>query len=89
MLYGPKGRIISGIAATAGVLSAIVAAAQSANLFSLVPAKYTPVVIAIPIISLFVTGFSERLTGGASKPEVRAAAEASDNKKYLDKLNDK
>jgi hypothetical protein len=36
---------------------------------------------------LFVTVFSERLTGGASKPEVRAAAVASDKKNELEALN--
>lgn len=80
MLYGIQGRTISAIAAIAGVLSAIVAAAQVSNIFTLVPQKYTWIVVAIPIVSLFVTTFSERLQGGASKPEVRAAAESADRK---------
>lgn len=80
LFYGLKGRLISGIAGFAGVLAAFVAAAQAANLFTLFPPKYTPIIAAIPIVSLFFTLFSERLQGGASKPEVRAEAEASDNK---------
>lgn len=82
IFYGLKGRVISGIAAFAGVMAAFVAAAQAANLFTLFPEKYTPIISAIPIVSLFFTLFSERLQGGASKPEVRAAAQASDNNNF-------
>lgn len=87
IFYGLKGRVISGIAGFAGVLAAFVAAAQQANLFTLVPPRYTPVVISIPIVSLFFTLFSERLQGGASKPEVRIAAQQSDNKNALELTN--
>jgi beta-lactamase regulating signal transducer with metallopeptidase domain len=79
-LYGFQGRMISLIAAIAGILSAFVAAAQAANLFSLVPEKYAWFVTAIPIFALFFTVFSERIQGGASSPEVRKAAAASDKK---------
>lgn len=79
-MHGINGRVVAAIAALAGVLSAFVASAQAANLFSLVPEKYAWVTIALPIVSLFVVGFSERIQGGASKPEVRAAAEQSDRK---------
>jgi hypothetical protein len=73
-------RIVSLIAALAGVISAFVASAQAANLFSLVPQKYAWITIALPIVSLFIVGFSERIQGGASVPEVRADAEAQDRK---------
>lgn len=80
IFYGLKGRVISGLAGFAGVMAAFVAAAQQANLFTLVPEQYTPYITAIPIVSLFFTLFSERLQGGASKPEVRAAAAESDKR---------
>lgn len=83
MLYGPKGRIISAIALAAGSVSALTAAAQQANLFSLLPQKYLFIATALPIVSLFLTSFSERLQGGASRPEVRAAAYQSDRDKEL------
>lgn len=82
-MYGTKGRVISAIAAIAGVLSAFVAAAQAANLFTLVPEKYSWFVAALPIIALFFTGFSERIQGGASDPKVRAEAAASDRNNEL------
>ena len=87
LTYGPFGRLVSGIAGFAGILAALVAAAQAANLFSLFPPKYTPIVTAIPIVSLFFTLFSERLQGGASKPEVREAAKKSDIKNAREELN--
>lgn len=87
IFYGLKGRIISGIAGFAGVLAAFVAAAQAANLFTLFPPSWTPYIAAIPIVSLFFTIFSERLQGGASNPQVRIAAQQSDNKNELDDLN--
>ena len=87
MFYGLKGRVVSGIAGFAGILAGFVAAAQAANLFSLFPPKYTPVITAIPIVSLFFTLFSERLQGGASNPEVRAQAAASDKKNEREAIN--
>lgn len=87
IFYGLKGRVISGIAGFAGVLSAFVAAAQQAGLFTLVPAKYTPIMIAIPIVSLFFTLFSERLQGGASRQEIREAAHKADIKNEMELLN--
>jgi uncharacterized sodium:solute symporter family permease YidK len=79
-MYGTQGRIISAIAATAGIVAAFVSSSQQAGLFTLVPAKYNWFVTAIPIVSLFLTGFSERIQGGASDPVVRAEAQAADQK---------
>jgi hypothetical protein len=87
IFYGPKGRLVSGVAAFAGVFAAAVAAAQQANLFSLFPQKYAPYVIAAPIISLFFTSFAERIQGGASKQSVRIAAQISDNKNEIEATN--
>jgi membrane protein implicated in regulation of membrane protease activity len=86
-MYGIQGRIIAAIAALAGVLSAIVASAQAAGLWALVPEKYAWVTTALPILSLFIVGFSERLQGGASLPEVRLAAAQSDSKNEREALN--
>ncbi len=80
-MYGFKGRLISVIALIAGILAAFVASAQDAGVVSIVPERYKWLVIALPIVSLFFTGFSERIQGGASQPEVRSAAEISDKKK--------
>lgn len=87
IFFGFKGRVTSGIAAFAGVLAAFVAAAQQTELFRIFPPKYTPYITAIPIVSLFFTVFSERLQGGASKPEVRAAAQLADQKNAMDQFN--
>jgi len=76
--YGIKGRIITAIIGIAGVLSALAAAAQASGIYALLPARYAWVTTALPIVSLFWVAFSERIQGGASKPEVRAAAEISD-----------
>ena len=82
-MHGFSGRIISAIAASAGVTAAFVASAQQAGLFTLVPQKYVWVVTALPIVSLFLTGFSERIQGGASNPVVRAEAKVADAKKGI------
>ncbi len=81
-MHGSTGRIISAIAATAGILAAFVASSQQAGLFTLVPPKYEWLVTAIPIVSLFLTGFSERIQGGASDPLVRTEAAAADKGKF-------
>lgn len=86
-MHGLQGRIISGIAGFAGVLAAVVSAAQQANIISIFPSQYNKYFTGLAVVSLFVTMFSERLHGGASKPEVRAAAEAADEKKLLDQTN--
>lgn len=79
--YGAFGRLASGIAGFAGILSALATAAQQANLFSIVPEKYAWVLPTISIIALFLTVFSERVQGGASQPAVRAEAKAADVQK--------
>ena len=86
-LYGTQGRIVSGIAGFAGVLAGAVSAAQQANLVSIFPPSANKYFTAAAIVSLFVTMFSERLQGGASKPDVRAAAQKADDKNALEQLN--
>lgn len=85
--HGTRGRIVSGIAGFAGVLSGAVSAAQQANLVSIFPPAYNKYFGAVAVVSLFITMFSERLQGGASKPEVRAAAESADRKAAIEELN--
>lgn len=87
IFYGLKGRVISGVAGLAGILSAAVAAAQQANLVSIFPAQYNKWFTAAAVVSLFFTMFSERIQGGASNPQVRIAAQESDNKNELEKTN--
>ena len=86
-LYGTRGRIVSGIAGFAGVLAGAVSAAQQANLVSIFPSSANKYFSAAAIVSLFITMFSERLQGGASNPDVRAAAQKADDKAALDELN--
>lgn len=74
MLHGLQGRIISGVAGVAGILTAATEAARAADLVTIVPDKYRPILPVITIVALFLTLFSERIQGGASKPEVRDAA---------------
>ena len=80
-MYGFQGRLISAIAAVAGVLAAIVSSGQEGGLFAVIPEKYKWIVTLLPIVSLSITLFSERLQGGASSPDVREAAAKSDVKK--------
>ena len=87
IFYGLKGRVISGIVGFAGVFAAAVSAAQQANLISILPPQYNKYLSAAAIISLCITLFSERLQGGASKPEVRQAAANSDAKNDLEAMN--
>lgn len=87
LTYGPKGRLVSGIAAGCGICAAVIAAAQDANLFRLFPQKYAPYVIAAPAAALFFTSLAERIQGGASKQEVRVAAHKADVENDLKEIN--
>ena len=87
IFYGIKGRVISGIAGFSGALSAGLAAAQQAHLVSIVPPQWNKWFTAAAVVSLFFTMFSERIQGGASKSDVRIAAQQSDNKNAIEELN--
>jgi hypothetical protein len=87
MLYGTQGRIISGLVGFAGVLAGAVSAAQQANLVSIFPPEANKYFAGAAVLSLFITMFSERLQGGASKLEVRVAAAASDAKNEREAMN--
>ena len=73
LLYGTIGRIISG----ASYVSMLIVAMQIGGMFQFMPPKVAAFILAL---GATLTAFSERLQGGASKPEVRAAAEAGDQK---------
>lgn len=84
LTYGPKGRLISALA----IIFAFTSALEASGYVALLPERYKWVALLVTITGLFVAGFSERLQGGASKPEVRAQAAASDNKNAQEELDE-
>lgn len=83
LTYGPMGRLISLLA----IVSAFIGALQSSGLLVLLPSKYSWLGLVVTAAGLLVAGFSERIQGGASKPEVRQAASVSDQKNAREELN--
>lgn len=83
LTYGPAGRLISALA----IISAFIGALESSGYVALLPDRYKWVGLAVTVVGLLVAGFSERLQGGASKPEIRAQAEASDRKNEREEMN--
>lgn len=81
--YGPMGRLISGLA----IVSAFIGALESSGYVAFLPEKYKWIGIVVTLAGLVVAGVSERLQGGASKPEVRIAAEQADRKNALELAN--
>lgn len=73
ILYGSIGRLLSGIS----YVSMLIVAMQIGGMFQFMPPKVAAFVLAL---GATLTAFSERLQGGASSPEVRKAAAASDKK---------
>lgn len=76
LLYGPLGRVVSALS----YVSMLIVAMQIGGMFQFMPPKVAAFILAL---GATLTAFSERLTGGASKPEIRAAAAASDKKNTL------
>jgi hypothetical protein len=76
LFYGPKGRLISALA----IISAAVAALEASGYATFLPDRYKWISVGVTLLGLFIAGFSERLQGGASKPEIRTAAKSSDEK---------
>lgn len=72
-LYGTRGRLLSGL----GLLILITGSLQAGGAFELMPPKLATVCM---VVSGVAVALSERIQGGASKPEVREAAAASDLK---------
>lgn len=83
LTYGPLGRLISALA----ILSAFIGALQSSGYVELLPEKYKWIGLLVTVAGLLIAGFSERLTGGASKASVRIAAQQSDNQNELERTN--
>jgi hypothetical protein len=83
LTYGPKGRLISVLA---GVV-AVVGALEAQGVFNLLPERYKWIGPTATALGVGITVFSERAQGGASKPEVRAAAMQSDSKNATEELN--
>lgn len=80
VFYGTLGRIISALS----YVSMLIVAMQIGGMFQFMPPKVAAFILAL---GATLTAFSERLQGGASKPEVRRAAEVSDEKNLNDQLN--
>lgn len=76
LTYGPKGRLISALA----IISAFTGALEASGYIQFLPERFKWIGIVVTLIGLVVAGVSERLQGGASKPEVREAAAKSDKK---------
>lgn len=76
LTYGPMGRLISALA----IISAFIGSLQASGLLALLPAKYAWAGLVVTAAGLLVAGFSERIQGGASRPEIREAAAGSDQK---------
>lgn len=83
LFYGPKGRLISALA----IISAFIGALQASGVLALLPARYSMAGLVVTAVGLLVAGFSERLQGGASNPEIRAQAKNSDEKNAREELN--
>lgn len=83
LFYGSKGRLISALA----IISAFIGALESSGYVAFLPDRFKWFGIAVTLAGLVIAGFSERLTGGASNPEVRAAAQQSDVKNAREELN--
>jgi hypothetical protein len=74
--YGPKGRLASLVA----IILAFVGALQASGILSLLPQRYSKAGLVVTALGLLVAGFSERIQGGASSPQVRHDAAQSDIK---------
>lgn len=82
LTYGPMGRLISALA----MVSAFIGALQASGYVVLLPEEYKWVGLVVTVVGLFIAGFSERIQGGASKPEVRQAASMSDQKNAQEEI---
>jgi hypothetical protein len=80
VFYGPLGRLISALS----YVSMLIVAMQIGGLFQFMPPKVAALILAI---GATLTAFNERLQGGASKKEVRIAAQQSDNKNEIEATN--
>ena len=80
LFYGQLGRLISGLS----YVSMLIVAMQIGGMFQFMPPKVAAFILAL---GATVTSLSERLQGGASKQEVRIAAQQSDNKNEIEQIN--
>lgn len=84
LTYGPLGRLSSALA----IILAFIGALQASGILTLLPERYSKVGLLVTAIGLVVAGFSERIQGGASKPEIREAAAKSDQKNAIEEINE-
>jgi hypothetical protein len=83
LTYGTKGRLISALA----IILAFTGSLEASGALTLLPEKYKWIGLVVTLGGLVITGFSERLQGGASNPEVREQAARSDAKNEKEALN--
>lgn len=83
IFYGPKGRLISALA----MISAFIGALQASGILMFLPPEYAKVGLVVTAAGLLIAGFSERIQGGASKPEIREAAKTSDEQNAIEEIN--
>lgn len=83
LFYGPTGRLVSALA----IISAFIGALQASGILTLLPERYSKAGLVVTAVGLLVAGLSERIQGGASKPEIRAAAAKSDQKNAIEEIN--
>lgn len=84
LFYGPKGRLISVLA----MVSAFIGALQASGILLLLPERYSKAGLIVTAVGLVVAGFSERIQGGASSPQVREDAKQSDLKNAKEEANE-
>lgn len=78
--YGPMGRLSSALA----IVLAFLGALQASGILGLLPQQYSKAGLIVTALGLLVAGFSERIQGGASNPQVRIAAQQSDNRNAVE-----
>jgi hypothetical protein len=83
LTYGPLGRLLSVVAG----LVAVIGALEAQGVFNMLPPKYKWIGPTATAIGVGITVVSERAQGGASKPEVRQAAQQSDKKNAIEQTN--
>ena len=81
LTYGPKGRLISVLAGIVAVIGAL----EAQGVFNLLPLKYKWIGPTATALGVGITVLSERAQGGASNPQVRIAAQQSDNRNAIEK----
>jgi len=70
------------------IVIAFIGSLEASGALKFLPEKYKWVGLVVTLGGLVITGFSERIQGGASSRAVRDQAEKSDQKNAMEALND-